>query len=54
VHPILLSERVRFDKSLDERHWLGHHLVGETMRYVPPSAEARYTTPPKVVLDQGK
>lgn len=34
VRPILPVERIRFDESLDEHHWLGHHLVGETMRYV--------------------
>ncbi|EQD70177.1 hypothetical protein B1B_05143, partial [mine drainage metagenome] len=28
------DERVRFDEALDEHHWLGHRLVGETMRYV--------------------
>ena len=34
VRPILPSERARFDAELDEHHWLGHHLVGESMRYV--------------------
>jgi len=34
VRPILPGERERFDAELDEYHWLGHCLVGETMRYV--------------------
>jgi len=34
VRPILPHERARFDAELDEHHWLGHRLVGETMRYV--------------------
>ena len=34
VRPILAGERARFDEELDRYHWLGHHLVGETMRYV--------------------
>jgi hypothetical protein len=34
VRPILPAERERFDAELDEYHWLGHCLVGETMRYV--------------------
>ena len=34
VRPIRPDERVRFDVALDEHHWLGHRLVGETMRYV--------------------
>jgi hypothetical protein len=42
VRPILLSERVRFDKSLDEHHWLGHHLVGETMRYVALGGDGQW------------
>lgn len=34
VRPIVAGERARFDGALDEHHWLGHALVGETMRYV--------------------
>jgi predicted transposase YbfD/YdcC len=34
VRPIGVGERGRFDAELDEHHWLGHALVGETMRYV--------------------
>ncbi|MGH9056136.1 MAG: Druantia anti-phage system protein DruA, partial [Acidimicrobiales bacterium] len=34
VRPIRPEERSRFDTELDEHHWLGHHLVGETMRHV--------------------
>ncbi|MGH9073956.1 MAG: ISAs1 family transposase [Acidimicrobiales bacterium] len=34
VRPLHRSERARFDAELDEHHWLGHHLVGQTMRYV--------------------
>jgi hypothetical protein len=34
VRPIVPEERPRFDEELDHHHWLGHNLVGETMRYV--------------------
>src|SRR5680860_657042 len=34
VRPIRPDERARFDLVLDEHHWLGRRLVGETMRYV--------------------
>lgn len=37
VRPISPGERGRFDEALDRHHWLGHHLVGETMRYVAVS-----------------
>lgn len=42
VRPILPGERVRFDESLDEHHWLGHHLVGETMRYVALGGDGQW------------
>jgi hypothetical protein len=34
VRPLNRSERAQFDAKLGEDHWLGHHLVGQTMRYV--------------------
>jgi len=34
VRPIGAGERRRFDEELDRHHWLGHNLVGETMRHV--------------------
>jgi len=34
VRPIMPDERPRFDEELDRHHWLGHNLVGETMRHV--------------------
>ncbi len=34
VAPMLAGEGGRFDAELDEHHWLGHRMVGETMRYV--------------------
>ena len=34
VAPISAGDGVRFDTELDEHHWLGHRMVGETMRYV--------------------
>ena len=37
VRPISADERSRFDDLLDRHHWLGHRLVGETMRYVAVS-----------------
>jgi len=42
VRPILPGERVRLDESLDEHHWLGHHLVGETMRYVALGGDGQW------------
>lgn len=37
VRPISAAERGRFDELLERHHWLGSHLVGETMRYVAVS-----------------
>jgi hypothetical protein len=34
VRLVRRDERARFDAMLDEHHWLGHRLVGETMRHV--------------------
>lgn len=34
VRPVTGSEGARFDELLDEFHWLGRGLVGETMRHV--------------------
>lgn len=34
VRPIDRDEVSRFNACLDEHHWLGHRIVGETMRYV--------------------
>lgn len=34
VRPIISAELGRFDELLDKHHWLGHRLIGETMRYV--------------------
>ncbi len=34
VRPIERGEVGRFNRELDQHHWLGHRLVGETMRYV--------------------
>jgi len=34
VRPIEAFERARFDEELATHHWLGSHLVGQTMRYV--------------------
>lgn len=42
VRPILADERVCFDEALDEHHWLGHHLVGETMRYVALGGDGQW------------
>lgn len=42
VRPITPDERVRFDEALDEHHWLGHRLVGETMRYVALNAQGEW------------
>lgn len=42
VRPILGSEVARFADELDEHHWLGHRLVGETMRYVAVSSDGEW------------
>jgi hypothetical protein len=42
VRPIFPGERTRFDELLDEHHWLGHHLVGETMRYVALGGDGQW------------
>lgn len=42
VRPIHALERARFDAALDEHHWLGRHLVGETMRYVAVSGSGEW------------
>lgn len=34
VRPVVASEIDRFDALLDEHHWLGRGLVGETLRHV--------------------
>ncbi len=34
VRPISRDEVDRFNAELDEHHWLGHRIVGETLRYV--------------------
>ncbi|MGH9110031.1 MAG: ISAs1 family transposase [Acidimicrobiales bacterium] len=34
VAPIGARDLARFNAELDEHHWLGHRMVGETMRYV--------------------
>ena len=42
VRPIFPSEQAKFDAGLDEHHWLGHRLVGETMRYVALSPDGHW------------
>ncbi len=34
VRPVSACEVARFDELLDEHHWLGRGLIGETMRHV--------------------
>ena len=34
VRPVVASEIARFDALLDEHHWLGRGLVGETLRHI--------------------
>lgn len=38
VGSVQAGDRARFDAELDEHHWLGHRMVGETMRYVATDA----------------
>lgn len=42
VRPIRPDERAAFDEALDGHHWLGHRLVGETMRYVAVGADGEW------------
>lgn len=42
VRPIGRDERARFDAELDAHHWLGHRLVGETMRHVACASDGRW------------
>lgn len=42
VRPIDPSERARFDAELAEHHWLGHRLIGQTMRYVAVSGDGEW------------
>jgi hypothetical protein len=34
VRPVRRDEVDRFNAELEEHHWLGHRILGETMRYV--------------------
>ena len=36
------GERARFDAVLDEHHWLGHRLVGETVRHAVVAADGTW------------
>lgn len=42
VAPIGVGDARRFDAELDEHHWLGHNMVGETMRYVARDATGEW------------
>ncbi len=42
VAPIRAGDWVRFDTELDEHHWLGHRMVGETMRYVAKDSSGEW------------
>lgn len=42
MRPIGRDERARFDAELDAHHWLGHRLVGETMRHVACSSDGTW------------
>lgn len=42
VAPVAAADRGRFDAELDEHHWLGHRMVGETMRYVATDADGAW------------
>lgn len=42
VRPLEAGERPRFDAELDEHHWLGHRLVGATMRHVAVDGDGRW------------
>jgi len=42
VAPIGPGDGSRFDAELDEHHWLGHRMVGETLRYVAVDADGEW------------
>ena len=42
VAPIDVGDASRFDAELDEHHWLGHRMVGETMRYVATDSSGEW------------
>jgi Domain of unknown function (DUF4338)/DDE_Tnp_1-associated/Transposase DDE domain len=42
VRPVAGEERAGFDRALDEHHWLGHRLFGETMRYVATTEDGTW------------
>jgi predicted transposase YbfD/YdcC len=42
VAPISVGDGDRFDAELDEHHWLGHRMVGETMRYAAVDATGEW------------
>ncbi|MHB8219875.1 MAG: ISAs1 family transposase, partial [Acidimicrobiales bacterium] len=42
VAPIGAGDGSRFDAELDEHHWLGHRMVGETMRYAAVDASGEW------------
>src|ERR1017187_2889306 len=42
VAPIGVGDAGRFDAELDEHHWLGHRMVGETMRYAAFDADGEW------------
>jgi len=39
---MLPDDARRFDAELDEHHWIGHRMVGETMRYVAVDASGEW------------
>ena len=42
VAPIGAGDGSRFDAELDEHDWLGHRMVGKTMRYVAGDANGEW------------
>ena len=42
VAPAETADRSRFDAEMDEHHWLGHRMVGETMRYVATDSDGEW------------
>jgi len=42
VAPIRAGDQARFDAQLDEHHWLGHRMVGETVRYAATDANGEW------------
>ncbi len=42
VAPIGAGDQARFHAQLDEHHWLGYRMIGETVRYAATDANGEW------------